>query len=59
MKLSVREYDTILAALRYWQRMTERYEAFGPNEELLNMACENGAALSLEEIDSLCERINS
>jgi len=51
--LSVRERDTILAALRYWQADLD--------DETLNrdIAAEHGDPLSAEDIDELCERINA
>ena len=55
--LSSRELATILAALRHWQRDLARNKDHGPispdhfDEEI--------TPLSVEEIDGLCERMNS
>lgn len=51
------ERDTVLAALRFWQR--EGLQSDGIEREI----AENGrtgddAALTADEIDDLCERIN-
>lgn len=54
LRADPRERDTILAALRYWQREGLRGD---PRAELA-IASEHGDALSLDEVDSLCERIN-
>lgn len=55
-----RERDTIVAALRFWQRDMKRPWRQGGDE--IDLA-ENGrkgekAALSVAEIDALCERLN-
>lgn len=52
---NTRELATVLASLRYWQReglLSERHE--------LNIATKGGelSSLSVDEIDSLCERLN-
>lgn len=57
LTLTERERDTILAALRFWQR--EGLQSDGIEREI----AENGrtgddAALTADEIDDLCERIN-
>lgn len=53
--LNPRELGTVLAALRFWQRLGDRHG--GPE---LAIATDEGnlASLSDEEIDGLCERIN-
>ncbi len=54
MKLSDRELATLLAALRYWQQdLTESEE--GPISEHF----EDVEPLTVEEIDDLCERLNT
>lgn len=53
-KLSVRELGTVLAALRYWQR----YEEGDSEERRLIAEDPKGGALSDDEIDELCERLN-
>lgn len=73
MKLQVteRQYDTILAALRYWQdaiqmataeedavrNLFDHAEAF--NEFHAEIAAYRGDPLSSDEIDALCEDINT
>lgn len=54
LAVSVRELDTVLAALRLWQR--EHLEVL--DRELLAIAGEHGRALDEDEIDALCVRIN-
>lgn len=52
------ERDTVLAALRYWQQAIERQDL----PPMLVDIATNGAShecLNSEEIDALCERINS
>lgn len=51
--LDPRQLDTILAALRYWQR-----EGQGSSGHERDIAEEHGDALNANEIDELCERIN-
>lgn len=53
--LNPRELGTVLAALRFWQRLGDRHG--GPE---LAIATDEGqlASLSDEEIDGLCERLN-
>lgn len=53
LDLSTRERDTILAALRYWQR--EGWRSEGHEHDI---ASENGDPLDSSEINDLCERIN-
>jgi len=53
-KLSLRELGMVLAALRYWQR----YEEGDSEERLLIAEDPRGGALSDDEIDELCERLN-
>ena len=53
-----RERDTILAALRYWQRVGMG-ACIGPEHDLAeNDRTGDDAALLDAEIDTLCERIN-
>lgn len=54
LAVSMRELDTILAALRFWQR--EQHTVI--DRELLAIAGEHGRALDEDEIDALCTRIN-
>lgn len=54
LAVSVRELDTILAALRLWQREQDTLH----DRELLAIAGEHGRALDNDEIDALCVRIN-
>jgi hypothetical protein len=53
--ISERETATILAALRYWQR--EGLMSAGAEQDVASDG-ERFQALSAEEIDTLCERIN-
>ena len=54
-----RERDTILAALRYWQRIGIYGGSGAPERELAeNDRTGDDAALLDAEIDTLCERIN-
>ncbi len=55
LPLDQRELATVLAALRYWQKM----EAYRPLElEAIATDSESFAPLNGDEIDRLCERIN-
>lgn len=54
--LGVRELATILAALRLFQRLPS--EMSGPENDIAT-DCGEFAALSLAEIDALCERLNA
>ncbi len=47
-----RERDTILAALRLWQRTHPH------PDDLMTIADEHAARLTADEIDELCDRIN-
>ena len=53
VNVSKREFDTILAALRFWQRRGVHIAC--PEREV---AGENGVSLVPNEIDALIERIN-
>jgi hypothetical protein len=62
LQVTVTEHDTILAALRFWQRLafdsvTEMRHDFAEYNIATNG--ESHELLSLDEIDSLCERINT
>jgi hypothetical protein len=55
--LDSRELATVLAALRYWQRLALAQEERGPEDDIAS----DGGTLSIlqpSEIDALCERIN-
>ncbi len=58
--LRMRETATILAALRYWQSMLDEYDGTISMPEY-DVATDMGKfdALTIEEIDDLCERLNS
>jgi hypothetical protein len=56
LPLTDREHATVLAALRFWQRMPS--ELSEPENDIATNGDEH-AALTLEEIDALCERINT
>lgn len=58
LALTAREYDTILAALRYWQIRDEE-----PHDQLFEelrqeIAAYRGKPLDALAIDALCERMN-
>jgi hypothetical protein len=52
--LDARELNTVLAALRYWQRTWHD----GASEDEIDIASVEGS-LSADEIDMLCERLNT
>lgn len=58
MKLNVdeREFATILAALRYWQRKEPLYDSL---EADIATDCGTLDPLTADQIDSLCERLNT
>lgn len=56
--LTLREIDTIRAALRYWQARDVGATA-AQRGAIETIAQEHGEPLSLDAIDSLCERINT
>ena len=63
-RLDKREFATVLAALRFWQSKLgpDRYPAQARAHMDFEPYFEDGkkfAPLSKEEIDSLCERINT
>ena len=55
IKISIREFHTILAALRYWQRGLDE------DNDIDHIATNDGDIRALDdlEIDELCERINT
>jgi hypothetical protein len=55
-QISSRELDTIIAALRWWER--SRGAAIEKEPMLLDIAEEHGAPLTDAEIDTLIERVN-
>ena len=57
MKLTYREQDTMLAALRYYQEALEAGRVPG---YILDIADDDGDddSLDTDEIDDLCERLN-
>ena len=58
-----REFDTILAGLRMWQWALEPGGDYPSDFErvqaILEIASEHGKPLTAEDIDSLCERLNT
>lgn len=56
LEVSQQERDTIVAALRYWQR--EGFPKRHRNPEF-ELACLRAAPLSPSEIENLCMRIRS
>lgn len=55
LRVSTREFDAILAALRFWQREREDKGEM----PMADIAEEHGKALSITGIDDLCQRINT
>ncbi len=56
INISDREFHTTLAALRHYQEtVVDRYD---PNEDDIATNGGSVAALDVDEIDTLCERIN-
>jgi hypothetical protein len=55
MELDRRELAAVLAALRFWQRKGSLWD--GPEREIATDS-ETLEELSVDEIDSLCERLN-
>jgi hypothetical protein len=53
------ELATILAALRYWQRIGYQSDAKYDGEDSIANVAGTVEALTPDEIDSLCERINT
>lgn len=61
-KLDDRERATVLAALRYWQAYGLRAPIQGQRMTMIREIADNGGeveALSENEIDDLCERLNA
>jgi hypothetical protein len=56
--LTAREFDTVLAALRLWQRHVLDLPLSSEAWVLDALAKERGPHLSADEIDTLCERLN-
>ena len=63
MKFTNSERDTILAALRYWQATLEEADGHTIGDfkryELVATNCEEHKALTADEIDDLCEKVNT
>lgn len=59
-EVTKQEFDTILAALRWWQHMEMYNPEIGDRRgrEQLSIAAWNGPVLDSAGIDKLCERIN-
>lgn len=60
-RLDSRELGTVLAALRYWQASVEAGEVSSKADHRYGDIAANGGdfkALTVDEIDELCERIN-
>lgn len=62
--LDKRELGTVLAALRFWQRSTDHHDRW--HDEIASCSpegstsCDDGVSpLADEEIDALCERLNT
>ena len=59
LKVSAREYDTMLAALRFWQaEVTDNMtETEGIPIDFADIALEHGDALTSNQIDAFIERM--
>lgn len=62
-KLTKRELDTILAALRFWQEDAIQEDSSDPHgfaipADFADIALEHGNALSSKEVDALCQDLN-
>lgn len=57
MKLTKRERDTILAALRTYQAGMHMNDG-NPPIDVECIASENGEPLTIEQVEKLCEKIN-
>jgi hypothetical protein len=55
LRVARREFDTILAALRFYQEGLANGEVA---RAIAAISSEHGKPLTIEEIDTLCERIN-
>jgi hypothetical protein len=59
-ELTNTELNTVLAALRHWQRsFPDGDEERDPPDDLWDIASNTEAWLDDEEIDALCERLNT
>jgi hypothetical protein len=60
LRVRVREFDTIMAALRVYQRYLERDRGKDPDfdSSVAAIAEDHGRALEPDDIDLLCEKIN-
>ena len=57
LSLTPREFDTILAALRLFQRPQAWLANYG-DVDITDIATEHGDIMTSEEVDELCERHN-
>ena len=57
LALQPREFDHILAGLRVYQQMLEMHSAVCQDVE--EIATEHGPEMTPEEIDALCQRLNT
>jgi len=55
--ITERQFDTILAALRYYQSALDRQSA--AYLAVYDIAAAHGAPLTTDQIDVLCERLNT
>lgn len=58
MNLTARELATVLAALRIYQQALH-LNGGEPPADVHDIACEAGLPLSVDEIDALCEQLNT
>lgn len=59
--MNARELATVLAALRFWQvrNLPAGAVSVGEFEAIEQIAADAGPSLDVEEIDALCERLNT
>ena len=57
--LTTKELATVLAALRHWQYIEEQYGPAPVGKDRTGTHFEEHDPLTVEEIDALCERLNT
>ena len=58
VKLNDRELAAVLAGLRFWQREGMEYAGLLPEQDIAD-DCGKLTPLNAQEIDALCERLNT
>jgi hypothetical protein len=59
LEVSEQEFDTILAALRFWQRKVLANDSDESPVEYYDIAADHTLPQEGREVDALCERINA